>query len=87
MSADYILTVSLSSVTNSNQTLASGECCEPPPDNQTACSAPCNTTLRICFRQAGHDQNDFSCPLGELIVAGENGGSWSTVYVGDWVVR
>lgn len=86
-SADYILTVHLASLYNPNQVLVTKDCCVPPPlTNQTSCDSPCNITLKICVRPGGFAQNDFNCPLAELIVAAQNDGEWRTILPGSWMV-
>ncbi len=84
--ADYILTVHLAALHNPSQVLVNEDCCVTPPVNQSSCSSPCNTTLKVCVREEGLDPADNSCPFTELIVAAQSNGEWRTVLPGAWIV-
>ncbi|XP_064382880.1 uncharacterized protein LOC135331588 isoform X2 [Halichondria panicea] len=83
--ADYILTVHLAALHNPSQVLVNEDCCVTPPVNQSSCSSPCNTTLKVCVREEGLDPADNSCPFTELIVAAQSNGEWRTVLPGAWI--
>ncbi|XP_064382439.1 uncharacterized protein LOC135331274 isoform X2 [Halichondria panicea] len=57
--ADYHLGYNIISYSSSNNTLANGTCCGE------TCDTSCRTTLRLCFRDAGHPHNDVdsSCTI------------------------
>ena len=63
---DYIFSIQLISYSNPENRLASGTCCDGS-EEAGSCPAPCNTTLRMCFRNANQSRDDPGCPIQEII--------------------